>query len=148
MLSDVRNWVIGGAFLGVLVIFGLVLLKVVDDTRTARDEEWKSELTARNIKFHNEMMLKDGKIRRREEEIHDQLEQQRQLRETNSRLLAEFAARIPLSEACSICRVSREHFQLPTGGAASSAPTSPADSGKGRAPGPSPKSNVPKPRKN
>ncbi len=147
MFFDVRNWVIGGAFLGVLVVFGLVLMKVVDDTRNARDEQWKAEITARNIKYHNEMMLKDGKIRRREEEIHTQLEEQRVLREANSKLIAEFAARIPLSEACSICRVSREHFQLPTG-TPSDRSTSPADSGKGRAPGPAPKGNVPKSRKN
>lgn len=150
MLSDVRNWIIAGFSIGTVVVFVIVYLvgvsRAANEAVRVRDIEWKNELTARNIKYHNDMMLKDAKVRRREEEIYEQLEQQRLLQVANEKLLTEFAERVPLSDACMHCRVAREYLLVPkpassTGGSGGAA----TDSGKGRVVKRKGKGNMPKP---
>ena len=137
MLSDVRNWVFGGTFAATLVIFFIVLLHVKENAIADRDNQWRGEITARNIKYHNDMMLKDAKVRRREEEIYEQLELRRQAVEENERLLAKFAETIPLSEACNVCRIPRSAVDVPAeslrAGASSSPPAPETGGGKGGA---------------
>ncbi len=141
MWLSVLGWVkdalglrkLGGALTilaGVLVLGGAAIAFVRDEAVDKCNLEWKLKLSKEQEKLREKLAARDREVVSLQEQVKLSQEKEEDAIEAHKALLEKQREQVPLSEACTACRIPNERLWVrPTGGAPGRAQSRPAAKG-------------------